>query len=80
MLMEINRTLGRIEQKIDGNAQALRDHVSNDEKTHKFFFDQITPLQTAANKQKGFMSALAIFGSLIGAGIGYVVERLIRGG
>lgn len=71
--MDIQRTLGRIEQKVDGNLQWMTKHVADDAKVA----DAVIALQVSHAKQRGFMSALGVVGSVLGAGIGYLVERWV---
>lgn len=67
--------LGRIEQKLDGHIDSVEKHVQHDQDVHKLLFDRVETLQFAHAKQKGFFSAIAAVGSVVGAGIGYVIEK-----
>lgn len=77
ILLEMNRALGRIEQKIDSNAAAFAQHAADDKVVARALFERVETLQLSHAKQKGFFSALATGGSVIGAGLGYLVERWI---
>ena len=79
VLLEISRSLGRIEQKIDNNAAALTQHAADDKVVSKALFDRIETLQLSAAKQKGALTVLGTVGSMLGAGIGYLIERIVRG-
>lgn len=79
VLLEMARTLGRIEQKIDGNATTLSKHMDDDKEIARALFGRIETLQASSNRQKGFMSALATVGTALGAGVGYLVERWTNG-
>ena len=85
ILFEIQRSLGRIEEKIDNHAKTLEKHIEDDDKlVVRLYGDgvgvgDITKLQLNAAKQKGFFTALAGTGSALGAGIGYLIERLTLG-
>jgi hypothetical protein len=79
ILMEIQRSLGRIEQKIDGNAGTLTAHIAHDETVSKALFERIEALQLSAARQKGFVAALMSIGTVLGSGAGYLLERLTFG-
>jgi hypothetical protein len=78
-LLEIQRSLGRIEQKIDGHSQTLAQHTADDKVVQRALFERIETLQLGVAKQKGFMTALASVGSVLGAGAGYLIERVTFG-
>jgi hypothetical protein len=75
VLYEIQRSLGRIENKIDNNAAALSTHTAHDETVQKALFERIEALQLGSAKQKGFVTAIVSVGSALGAGAGYLLER-----
>lgn len=77
VLYEIQRSLGRIEQKIDSAATALTAHSEKDERVQKALFERIEGLQMSHARQKGFITALTSLGSVVGAVGGYVAERLL---
>jgi hypothetical protein len=79
VLMEIQRSLGRIEAKADAFSAALAQHASDDKATFKHLFENVEVLKLASAKQKGALTVLGVFGSMLGAGVGYLVERFIRG-
>jgi len=68
-------TLGRIEQKLDSHLDAFNRHIEDDKRMGRAIYD----LSQAQSKQRGFFAGLSTVGSLIGAGIGYLVERWITG-
>ena len=78
-IAQVFGALGRIESKIDGNSDTLKDHIKHDEEVTRALFGRIETLQLGQAKQKGFLTALTSVGSVLGAGIGYFVERMIRG-
>jgi len=74
-IAQVFGALGRIEQKIDSHTQWMTKHVADDALMAK----DIESLKLSHARQKGFMTALAGVGSVIGAGIGYLAEYLHRG-
>lgn len=72
-------SLARIEQKIDSAAGTLAQHALDDKAIQKALFDRVEVLQLGQAKQKGFLSALAAVGSVLGAGVGYIIERITLG-
>lgn len=79
ILMDIQRALGRIEAKTDVYASSLTQHVADDKVVAKALFERIETLQLASAKQKGALTVLGALGSMIGAGVGYLLERFIFG-
>lgn len=69
-IAEVFTALGRIEQKIDNQHDWMNRHVADDEITKA----RVGKLETSHARQKGFFTALAGAGSVIGALIGYAVE------
>lgn len=67
-------SLARIEQKIDSHSQWMSKHVADD----AIMAQDIQKIQLNSARQRGFMTALAAVGSVIGAGIGYLAEYLHR--
>lgn len=70
-------SLGRIEQKIDGHIGVVSAHVEHDEKVQKALFERVEFLQLSHAKQKGALTVLGAVGSMLGAGVGYLIERFI---
>ncbi len=71
--------LGRIEQKIDSAAGSLVQHVADDKVVAKALFERIEVLQLSHAKQKGALTVLGTVGSMLGAGVGYLIERWTLG-
>ena len=79
-ITRVFESLGRIEQKIDGNASTLSQHILDDKAVAKALFERVEVLQLGQAKQKGFLTALTSVGSVLGAGVGYLVEKIMLGG
>lgn len=75
VMLDIQRTLGRIEEKIDSHVKAFDKHVDMDMQAYHVIGD----LQKTQAKQKGFLSAVGVLGSGMGAALGWLVERMIGG-
>ncbi len=75
ILFDIQKSLGRIEQKIDSHLVNFASHEEKDLRAYKALDD----LRLASARQKGFFSALATAGGAIGAGLGYLIERVTIG-
>ena len=76
---EVFKSLGRIEQKIDSHIDTVANHVEHDEKVQKYLFDKLDVLEASHNKQKGAIKIICTVGSAVGAGIGYVAEKIFFG-
>ena len=71
-------TLARIEQKIDGHTKWTTEWTQKHEVSDAQMAGDIKKLEMSSARQRGFMTALAAVGSVIGAGIGYLAEYLHR--
>jgi hypothetical protein len=69
------QAVGRIEQKVDGLSGVFTTHTEHDAVVQKALFERLEGLQLSHAKQRGFFSALAAGGSVIGAGVGYAIEK-----
>lgn len=72
-------SLSRIEQKIDDGRATLAQHVADDKTIQHALFERVEALQASANRQKGVMSTLAAVGTALGAGLGWLIERITLG-
>ena len=79
VLLEMSRAIGRIEQKIDSHIDTVANHVAHDEKVQKYLFDKLDVLEASHNKQKGAIKIICTVGSAVGAGIGYIAEKIFFG-
>lgn len=75
ILYQIQNSLGRIEQKIDSHITSFKQHELSD----ATYYKAIDDLRLNSARQKGFISALVSVGSVLGAGIGYLIERVTIG-
>lgn len=71
LMADIQRSLGRIEQKIDSHVKAFDEHVEMDRRAYETIFT----LSKAHAKQRGFMTALGTVGTMLGASAGYLIEK-----
>ena len=76
---KVFESLGRIEQKIDSHIDTVVNHVAHDEMVQKALFERVETLQLAHAKQKGAIKMIGMVGSAVGAGIGYVAEKIFFG-
>jgi hypothetical protein len=70
ILFEIQRSLGRIEAKIDGNAATLTQHVADDKVVARALFERIETLQLDHARQKGAARVWGMVGAIGGALLG----------
>jgi len=75
VMNEIMRSLGRIEQKIDGHSTWMEQHVADD----KVMAEDIKRLQMSGARQRGVLAALATVGTVVGSVAGYAIELFTRG-
>lgn len=69
-LMDIKQDIGRMEGKVDSHGRWMEAHVKDDQLMAK----DINELRLAGARQRGFVSAVAGVGSVIGAVIGYAAS------
>lgn len=79
VLLEIKSQTGEMKANIASTAEALKQHVADDKEMAKALFSRIETLQFGQAKQRGFLSALAMVGGVLGAGVGYVIDRITFG-
>lgn len=72
-MADIQRSLGRIEQKIDSHVKAFDEHVEMDRKAYKTLFD----VSKAQAKQKGFISGAVAVAGAIGGVAGVALHKLL---
>jgi len=70
-------SLARIEQKIDSNAETLRNHVGDDQRVQKALFERLETLAAGVNRQKGYMTAIGAVSGGVVAALGYLADRLL---
>jgi hypothetical protein len=78
-LYDMQNALGRIEANGISTKELIEKHVAEDKSTFITITDSVDVLKISHAKQKGFMSALGLVGTTVGAGVGYLIERYIRG-
>lgn len=75
VLLDVKERTGAMQAHIETTATILKDHIEDD----KQMLLSIQTLQLGAARQKGFLTALTSVGSLLGAGLGYLIERVTIG-
>jgi hypothetical protein len=78
VLGDIQQSLGRIEQKVDGTSAWMHQHALDDKTQFEEISSKVDTLRIAGAKQRGFISALGAVGTAVGAGVGYLIERWAR--
>jgi hypothetical protein len=79
ILYEIQRSLGRIEQKIDSHISEFGKHGEEDTRRFEALFETTGKLKATQERQRGFLGGLTAAGTAVGAGIGYLIERMTLG-
>jgi len=69
--------LARIEQKIDGHIDTVKDHMDHDQLVQTEIFKRVETLQMASAKQRGYMTAMGAIGGVLVTAIGYVVDKML---
>lgn len=74
-IAQVFASLGRIEQKVDGQTTWMTKHVADD----KEMALSIQKIELKMARQRGFITAVTSIGSVIGAGFSYLVHRWMTG-
>jgi hypothetical protein len=74
LLVNMRGDLGRLEGKVDGHASKLSDHIEDDRR----LTDDVRKLQIGAARQRGFVAAISTVGAVLGAGLGGLVDFMVR--
>jgi hypothetical protein len=70
-LGDIQRTLGKIDGKLESHIDSFRAHVEDDRKAYA----ALISLKEGQARQKGFLTAIGMFGSGVGAALGWIIQR-----
>lgn len=73
VLTAIHKDVGEIKGKLDSHVAAFEQHVADDRQA----YSAIIGLKTAQARQRGFLTAVGVMGSGMGAALGWLVEKLI---
>ena len=73
-LLEINRTLGNIEGKLDALQDRFDEHTIRHDKLHNKLEEEIDNVQATVNKAKGAGTTIGIFAGGLGATIALIVK------
>ena len=75
VLLDIKKDLGDTGARITSTTELLAQHIADDKALLNGVRTDITTIQMQGAKQRGFLAALTSVGSVLGAGVGYLVER-----
>jgi hypothetical protein len=86
VLLEMKGDIGQLVAKTDSNSATLAKHIDDDKKMAADIYalqisplaGQVQSLQRSQDRQRGFIAAISAVGTLIGAGIGYAIDLLLR--
>jgi|HubBroStandDraft_1064217.scaffolds.fasta_scaffold42255_2 hypothetical protein len=86
VLINMRGDLGRLEGKVDGQASAFKQHVQDDKDTAAAHAASVATLASGIQKinissarQRGFVTAIATVGGIIGTALGAAVDYFARG-
>jgi len=79
VLMDIQRSLGRIEQKIDSHVQQFADHADEDTRRFTALFRAVDSVKTKQERQRGFIAGMTAAGTALGAGMAWLAEKMFLG-
>jgi hypothetical protein len=74
-LLAIKQDIGELQGDLRGHATAFAEHLKSD----AVLTESVRELELAAAKQRGFIRAIGLVGSGLGAAVGYLLEKLMLG-
>lgn len=74
-LLEINRTLGNIEGKLDALQDRFDAHTTRHDQLHIQLDKEVNTIQADVNKAKGASSVIGIAAGALGAALALAVKR-----
>ena len=75
VLLQVKEDIGETKQKILSTSELLANHIGVDTVVQSALRTDMTTLQLGQAKQHGFLLALSSIGSVLGIGIGYLIQR-----
>lgn len=78
VLINMRGDLGRLEGKVDGHAVALNTHIADDKVSDAAFNEALTKIQMAGARQRGFVTAISLFGGVVGTALGAAADYFAR--
>lgn len=69
----VREMLGRIDTKLSSHVDAFEKHVEDDREAYK----AIVGLREAQARQRGFLTAVGVMGSGLGAALGWLIEKTL---
>ena len=74
VLLSVREDLGSIKANVASGAVLLANHIGVDTVVQSQLRTDISTLQLGAARQKGFLAAIGTVGTLLGAGLGYIIS------
>lgn len=78
VLLQVSRDMGETKAQITSTTALLANHIGVDTVVQNQLRTDITTLQMGNAKQRGFLAAIGAVGTVLGAGIGYVIDVVAR--
>lgn len=75
VLLDIKSDVGRMNGTLDSHVKQFDKHVEDDRMAYR----TIIELKTGQARQKGFLTAVGVMGSGLGAALGWMVEKITLG-
>ena len=74
VLLSVREDLGGIKANVASTSALLANHIGVDTVVQSQLRTDVSTLQMGAARQKGFLAAIGTVGTLLGAGIGYIIS------
>lgn len=78
VLLQVSRDMGETKAQIASTTALLANHIGVDTVVQNALRSDVTTLQLGQARQRGFIAAVCSVGTVLGAGIGYVIDVVAR--
>jgi hypothetical protein len=76
VLMSVREDLGGIKANVASTSALLANHIGVDTVVQAQLRTDVSTLQLGAARQKGFLAAIGTIGTMLGAGMGYMIDMM----
>jgi hypothetical protein len=74
VLLAVREDLGSIKANVASTSALLANHIGVDTVVQAQLRTDVSTLQMGAARQRGFLAAIGTVGTLLGAGLGYIIS------
>lgn len=76
VLLSVREDLGGIKANVASTSALLASHIGVDTVVQAQLRTDVSTLQLGAARQRGFLAAIGTIGTVLGAGVGYMIDLM----